>query len=133
MLSPKDFFEYLNKKEITFYAGVPDSLLKFFCGYVADHAGDSNHVITANEGGAVGLAIGYHLATQRIPLIYMQNSGLGNAINPLLSLADRDIYAIPMLLLIGWRGNPEETDEPQHLKQGKVMIPMIESMKILAS
>lgn len=130
MLSPKEFYEYLESKGINFYTGVPDSLLKSFCGYISDHAKESNNIIAANEGGAIGLAIGYHLATQNIPLVYMQNSGLGNSINPILSLADQEIYSIPMVLLIGWRGEPEVKDEPQHLKQGRVMIPMLESMEI---
>ena len=117
MLSPKEFYEYLESKGINFYTGVPDSLLKSFCGYISDHAKESNNIIAANEGGAIGLAIGYHLATQNIPLVYMQNSGLGNSINPILSLADQEIYSIPMVLLIGWRGEPEVKDEPQHLKQ----------------
>ena len=80
----------------------------------------NNHVIAANEGSAIGIAIGYNLATQKIPLVYLQNSGLGNAVNPLLSLADKKVYSIPMLLMIGWRGAPGTKDEPQHEVKGAV-------------
>lgn len=130
MLSPKLFFEILLEQEIDFFAGVPDSILKSFCAYVADHASKGNHIICANEGTAVGLAIGYHLATNKVALIYMQNSGLGNAVNPLLSLADREVYSIPVLMVIAWRGEPGRKDEPQHKKQGRVMLAMMEAMEI---
>ena len=111
-----------------FFTGVPDSLLKNFCAYVSDNA--ENHIIAANEGGAVALAIGNYLATGGLPLVYLQNSGLGNCVNPLLSLADDEVYGIPMLLLIGWRGKPGVKDEPQHVKQGRVMLAMLDSMEI---
>lgn len=99
------------------------------CFYLADHAGPA-HVVAANEGNAVALACGYHLATGKLPLVYMQNSGQGNAINPLLSLADPAVYSIPMLLLIGWRGEPGTKDEPQHVKQGKVTESLLAAMDI---
>jgi len=111
---------------VTYYAGVPDSLLASFCAYVTDHAGPSRHVITANEGSAVALAAGHHLATGEIGLVYLQNSGLGNAVNPLTSLVDPAIYGIPLLLMIGWRGEPGRTDEPQHVKMGRVTTPLLE-------
>jgi phosphonopyruvate decarboxylase len=130
MLDPRAFFEALKEAGIEFFAGVPDSLLKAFCAYVTDHASPGHHVIAANEGGAVALGVGYHLQTGGIPLIYMQNSGLGNAVNPLLSLVDPDVYAVPMLLLIGWRGEPGVGDEPQHVKQGRVMTAMLAAMEI---
>ena len=130
MLDPKEFYNFLNSIGINFFTGVPDSLLKSFCGFVADNADNQHHVIAANEGGAVAAGIGYHLATGNVPMIYMQNSGLGNAINPLISLADREVYSIPMLVLIGWRGEPDFHDEPQHIKQGKIMLAMIDSMKL---
>jgi len=130
MLSPKIFYKNLIDNDINFFTGVPDSLLKSICGYIADKTPVKNHIISSNEGSAVAIGIGYHLATDKIPMIYMQNSGLGNAINPLLSLADPAVYSIPMLLLIGWRGMPGQHDEPQHKKQGRVMIPMLDSMEI---
>jgi phosphonopyruvate decarboxylase len=109
---------------------VPDSLLADFCAYVTSNTSASEHVIAVNEGHAVTLAAGYHLATGKIPVVYMQNSGFGNAVNPLLSLCDPKVYSIPMLLLIGWRGEPGKKDEPQHLVQGKVMTSMLSSMNI---
>ena len=115
---------------LSFFCGVPDSLLKSMCGYISDHTTSNNHIIASNEGGAIGIGIGYHLATNKVPLIYMQNSGLGNAINPILSLADPNVYSIPMLLLVGWRGMPGVKDEPQHVKQGRIMIPLLNSMEI---
>ncbi len=129
MILCQDFFDWLVAHGVDFYAGVPDSLLKPACFYMADHAGDK-HVVAANEGGAVALACGYHLATGKVPLVYLQNSGQGNTINPLLSLADRDVYSIPLLLLIGWRGEPGTKDEPQHVKQGKVTVSLLEAMDI---
>ncbi|MBX9787091.1 MAG: phosphonopyruvate decarboxylase [Alphaproteobacteria bacterium] len=128
MIDSKDFVNFLEEKEVQFFSGVPDSLLSNVCFYLIDHFDTNKHMIAANEGAAVALGIGYHLATGNIPLCYMQNSGFGNAINPLLSLADQSVYSIPMLLLIGWRGNPEEHDEPQHIKQGQVTIPMLKAM-----
>ncbi|NQU22429.1 MAG: phosphonopyruvate decarboxylase [Candidatus Nealsonbacteria bacterium] len=131
MIRCQDFLGWLAALGVDFYAGVPDSLLKPVCFYLADHAGDQ-HVVAANEGGAVALACGYHLATGKVPLVYLQNSGQGNAINPLLSLADRDVYGIPLLLLllIGWRGEPGTKDEPQHVKQGKVTVSLLEAMDV---
>ena len=129
MIRCQDFVDWLAALGVDFYAGVPDSLLKPVCFYLADHAGDK-HVVAANEGGAVALACGYHLATGKVPLVYLQNSGQGNTINPLLSLADRDVYSIPLLLLIGWRGEPGTKDEPQHVKQGKVTVSLLEAMDI---
>lgn len=128
LIQPEELFSVLQQNEVNFFCGVPDSLLKSFCAYVTDEA--RHHVIAANEGNAIGLAIGYHLATGQVPLVYMQNSGLGNSINPLLSLADKEVYGIPMLLLIGWRGEPGVKDEPQHVKQGRVMLPMLDAMEI---
>lgn len=130
MIEPSRLFEELANAGVTYYAGVPDSLLKFFCAYVSDNVAPENHVITANEGASVGLAIGYHLATGDVPLVYMQNSGLGNTINPLMSLADSDVYSIPMVLMIGWRGEPDTKDEPQHVKQGKVTLTTLDAMGI---
>ena len=130
MISPEFFFRALKEERINFFSGVPDSLLKNICAYITDNTIDKNHIIAANEGNALSLGIGYHLATNELPLVYMQNSGLGNIVNPLLSLADTDVYAIPMLLMIGWRGEPNVKDEPQHKKQGRITIELLESMGI---
>ena len=130
MIKPKVFFEHIKKEGVDFFTGVPDSLLKDLCFYISDHSNTNNHIIAANEGSALSISIGYHLSTNKVPAIYLQNSGLGNLINPLLSLADKDVYSIPMLLIIGWRGKPGVKDEPQHKKTGRVMIDMLKSMKI---
>lgn len=130
MIDPAQVYESLGRKGIGFYAGVPDSLLKDFCAYVTDHAEHASHIITANEGAAIGMAAGYHLATGDPALVYLQNSGVGNVINPLLSLADPEVYSIPMVLMIGWRGEPGVRDEPQHIKQGRVMLALLDAMEI---
>lgn len=130
MISPKAFHESLAAHGIDFLTGVPDSLLKEFCSYVDAVLPPENHIIAANEGSAVGLAAGYHLATGRVPVVYLQNSGLGNTINPLLSLADPEVYGLPMIVVIGWRGAPGVKDEPQHVKQGRVTPAMLDSMEI---
>ena len=129
MIGAKEFVDCLKDAGVDFFAGVPDSLLKSFCAYVTDKCG-SSHVIAANEGGAVGLAAGHYLATGKPALVYMQNSGQGNAVNPLCSLADPDVYSIPMVLLVGWRGEPGIKDEPQHAKQGKVTLSLFETLGI---
>ena len=129
MLDSSKFVETLKSAGVDFFTGVPDSLLKSFCAYVTDTCGE-RHVIAANEGGAVGLAAGHYLATGNPALVYMQNSGQGNAVNPLASLADPDVYSIPMVLLVGWRGEPGVKDEPQHVKQGKVTISLFETLGI---
>ena len=130
MITPKFFIEKLKENDIDFYAGVPDSLLKNICAYIADNVDASHNIITANEGAAVGLAAGYHLATGKIGVVYMQNSGEGNIINPIASLTDPEVYNIPVLLLIGWRGRPGVHDEPQHVKQGKVTTGLLNVMGI---
>ena len=130
MINPKDFYSELKKNKITFFTGVPDSLLKDFCAFITSNSNDSNHVINTNEGSAVAMAIGKHMATGEVPLIYMQNSGLGNIINPILSLADEKVYSIPMILLIGLRGEPGVKDEPQHVKQGEITLNLLEVMDI---
>ena len=130
MINPEHFYNLLKDKDIDFFTGVPDSLLKSICAYISDNVSKENNVIAANEGGAVALGAGYHLATGKIPLIYMQNSGIGNAINPLLSLVDKKVYCIPMLLMIGWRGEPGIKDEPQHIKQGEVTTKLLDTMSI---
>ena len=129
MVLVKQFIDLLTDLEVSFFTGVPDSLLKSFCAYVTDNCG-KNHVIAANEGGAIALAAGHYLATGKPALVYMQNSGQGNAVNPLCSLADPDVYSIPIVLLVGWRGEPGVKDEPQHVKQGKVTLSLFETLSI---
>lgn len=123
-------YEELRKQGFNFFTGVPDSLLKDFCAYITDHVPPSAHVIAANEGNAVALAVGHFLGTGEPALVYMQNSGIGNTVNPLLSLADPEVYSIPMLLVIGWRGEPGVKDEPQHVKQGRIMTDLLDAMEI---
>lgn len=130
MISTEQFYQSLINNGVKFFTGVPDSLLKDICAYITDNTSKDHHVIAANEGGAIALASGYHLASRKTPLVYMQNSGLGNAVNPLLSLADTEVYSIPMLLMIGWRGEPGVKDEPQHIKQGEVTLDLLKVMKI---
>jgi phosphonopyruvate decarboxylase len=130
MIAPKRVYEYLLEKGISFFSGVPDSVLKSFLQYLLNHEPDSGHVITSNEGLAIGIATGYHLATEKVPLVYLQNSGLGNTINPITSLAGKDMCGIPMLLMIGWRGQPGKKDEPQHIKMGSITIPLLDLLDI---
>lgn len=130
MIRPEYFIEKLRENGIDSFAGVPDSLLKNICAYITDHCDAQHNIITANEGAAVGLAAGHYLATGKPACVYMQNSGEGNIINPLASLTDPEVYNIPVLLLIGWRGRPGVHDEPQHVKQGKVTTGLLNTMGI---
>jgi len=130
MIDTIGFYNYLCKKNLDFFVGVPDSLLKELCSCIKDNTKSTNNIIAANEGNAVGICSGYHLSTGKFGVLYMQNSGLGNTINPLLSLADEEVYGIPMLLIIGWRGEPGVHDEPQHVKQGKVTLSILDTIGI---
>lgn len=130
MINPGNFYNWLSENDVNFFSGVPDSLLKNICAYITDNVPKKNHIISANEGGAVALAAGYYMSTGKIPLVYMQNSGIGNAVNPLLSLVDKQVYNIPVLLLIGWRGEPGVKDEPQHITQGEVTLDILHAIKI---
>lgn len=117
--------------EFEFFTGVPDSLLKPLCNYLMANYGVSDkHIIAANEGNAVGLAAGYHLATGKVPVVYLQNSGLGNIINPVASLMNDKVYGIPCVFIVGWRGEPGVKDEPQHIYQGEVTVKLLEDMDI---
>lgn len=117
--------------DFDFFTGVPDSLLKPFCDWVVDKYGISdNHIVAANEGNAVALAAGYHLATGKVPVVYLQNSGIGNIINPVASLMNDEVYGIPCVFIVGWRGEPGVHDEPQHIYQGKVTLKLLEDMDI---
>ena len=130
MIPNEEFYNCLTGNGIDFFTGVPDSLLKDFCAFVTDNSSNKSNIIAANEGNAIALAAGHYLATGKFGLVYMQNSGLGNAINPLTSLADKEVYSIPMLLLIGWRAEPNVKDEPQHAKMGKVTLNVLKSIEI---
>ena len=130
MVSPEQFIKALQANGVNFFAGVPDSLLKNVCAYITDNVSHDRNIITANEGSAVGVAAGHYLATGEVPMVYMQNSGIGNAVNPLLSLADEKVYSIPMIVMIGWRGEPGVHDEPQHVKQGAVTLSLLDAMEI---
>lgn len=130
MIQPQDFVESLAEQDIEFFAGVPDSLLADFCAYVDDQGGADKHLITANEGNAVALASGFYMATNKYAAVYLQNSGLGNTINPLTSIADKEVYSTPMLLIIGWRGEPDVKDEPQHVKQGRITPAQLDLLEI---
>lgn len=125
------FLQELKKIGINTVAGVPDSTLKQFCDAIMLDAGKQfRHYVTANEGAAVGLATGIYLATKQPCLVYLQNSGLGNIINPLASIANCEVYGIPMLFVVGWRGEPGKKDEPQHVYQGKVTDTLLEVMNV---
>lgn len=130
MITPAFFIEKLRENGIDCFAGVPDSLLKYICAYITDNFDPLHNIITANEGAAIGFAAGHYLATGKPACVYMQNSGEGNIINPLASLTDPEVYNIPVLLLIGWRGCPGVHDEPQHIKQGKVTLDLLATMGI---
>lgn len=130
MIKCEDFYNLLIKNGIDFFCGVPDSLLKYPIAYINDHAMKNKNIITANEGNAIALAAGYHLATGKIGMVYMQNSGMGNAINPITSLIDKKVYNIPLIILIGWRGEPGKKDEPQHVKQGEITKPLLDILEI---
>lgn len=130
MLDQKLVFETLSQHGVTFFTGVPDSYLNGFCNYALANTPERN-IIAANEGNAVGIACGHYFATKEIPLVYMQNSGMGNTVNPLASLADQDVYAVPMLLLIGWRGQGNtEPNHPQHKLQGEITPALLDVMHI---
>lgn len=130
MIAPSHLLATLEAEGVRTFTGVPDSLMKAFLAHVQDVVPAERHLIAANEGAAVGVAIGHHLRTGEVPLVYLQNSGLGNTVNPLLSLASPEVYGIPMVLLIGWRGEPGVKDEPQHVTQGRVMTAMLDAMDI---
>jgi len=126
------FFSQLLKNGVTFFTGVPDSLLNVFCDEIVNRYGIGNkhHIVAHNEGGSVALASGYHLATGKVPCVYMQNSGIGNALNPVASLTHPNVYGIPMLFVVGWRGEPGVADEPQHIFQGEVTLKLLSDMDI---
>lgn len=135
MISPAEFLDELNDNEVNYFVGVPDSLMRGLNSQIANTCSTDEHVITSNEGSAIAHAIGYYAATEKLAAVYMQNSGLGNAYNPLISLADPAIYGVPMILFIGWRGEISDNggqlkDEPQHIKQGQITLETLETMGI---
>lgn len=130
MLNTLNFYQKLCSFGLDFFCGVPDSLLKDLCACITENTLPEKNIITANEGNALAVAAGHYLATNKPAVVYLQNSGLGNLINPLLSLMDEDIYKIPALLIIGWRGEPNHKDEPQHIKQGKLTLPLLEILNV---
>lgn len=115
-----------------FFTGVPDSQLKALCNYLSNKFGVDNkhHIIAANEGNATAIAAGYYLATGNVPVVYLQNSGLGNIINPVTSLLNDKVYAIPTIFIVGWRGEPNVKDEPQHIFQGEITLKLLEDIDI---
>lgn len=130
MIDPKRFLENLQAQGVEFFTGVPDSLLNGFCHYLEENLPLDKHVIAANEGNAVGLAAGYYFKSRTIPLVYLQNSGLGNMINPLVSLVDKHVFQVPLLLLIGWRGEPGTGDWAQHVTQGEITPKLLDLLDI---
>ncbi len=130
MVNQKELFDALKDMGVDFFTGVPDSLLNNFCLYMVQHIPDGQHVMAANEGNAIGIAAGHYMATGKIPVVYMQNSGIGNATNPLLSLTHDCVYGIPMVLVIGWRGDPAISDHAQHRKQGELTPVFMKDMDI---
>ena len=129
MIAADNLLKVFKKNNINFFTGVPDSILKNFSIEI-EHYPNQKHIIATSEGAAVSLGIGYYLSTKKLPCIYLQNSGLGNAINPLISVASKAVYSIPLLLLVGWRGSPQNKDEPQHQAKGKITKKLLNLLKI---
>ena len=129
MIDTKEFLNFLKRKKIRFFTGVPDSVLKNFLNEVSKNKSILN-ITAVNEGSAIALAIGNYLSSKKLPLVYLQNSGLSNAINPLISIASKSVYSIPMLLIIGWRGAPGLVDEPQHMAKGRITKDLLYRLNI---
>jgi phosphonopyruvate decarboxylase len=129
MISVQNLVSLLKKNNCNFYTGVPDSILEEL-SKILKFKKAKNHILATNEGSAVSIGIGYYLSTKKIPIIYMQNSGLSNAINPLISIAHQNVYSIPLILIIGWRGSPGIKDEPQHNVKGKITKKILDLLKI---
>ena len=128
MIEPGQFVDHLRGLGVAMYTGVPDSLLKHLNTHIMAELPRDQHVIAANEGAAVAIAMGHYLRTGTPAVVYLQNSGIGNTVNPLLSLADPDVYGTPMVVIVGWRGQPGVRDEPQHVKQGRVMGTLLDAL-----
>lgn len=124
------FYDHLTGQGVELFTGVPDSLLQDLCACIYERTPSEANIVAANEGNAIGLACGYHVSTGKYAAVYLQNSGLGNIVNPVLSLAHSEVYSIPMLLIIGWRGEPGVKDEPQHVAQGRLTPAMLDAMEV---
>ena len=129
MIKIDSLINLLKKNDTDFFTGVPDSVLKELSIYLQVKS-KKEHVIASNEGAAVSIGIGHYLSTKKIPCIYMQNSGLSNALNPLISIADKKVYSIPLILIIGWRGSPKIKDEPQHNVKGRITQNILKLLNI---
>ena len=129
MIKIHSLIKTLNERDINFYTGVPDSILKDLSSYL-EKKSKKEHILATSEGSAVSMGIGYYLATKKVACVYMQNSGLSNAINPLISIAHQNVYNIPLVMIIGWRGSPNIDDEPQHQTKGKITKNLLKSMRI---
>ena len=131
MIKAYNFLKLLNEYNINFFTGVPDSKLQSFCDkLMEEYSISDSHIIAANEGNAVAIAAGYNLATGNYPCVYLQNSGIGNIVNPTASLLNEKIYSIPVLFIIGWRGEPNVKDEPQHAFQGEITLKLLKDLNI---
>ena len=130
MVNTKEFYDYLVNNGLDFFTGVPDSLLKELCSCIKDNSDSKHNIIAANEGNAVALASGYYLSTGKLGVVYMQNSGEGNCVNPIASLLNDKVYAIPCIFIVGWRGEPGVHDEPQHIFQGEITIKLLDDLDI---
>lgn len=131
MISCQNYFNILKEKGFTFFTGIPDSTFKNFLKFIIDNDDKClQNLVACNECESIAISVGYYLATNKIAVVYMQNSGLGKAVNPLTSLCDPEIYSIPVLLMIGWRGEPEQKDAPQHKKMGRIMLPLLKTLEI---
>lgn len=131
MISCQDFFNILNEKDFFFFSGIPDSTFKHWLKFLVDNDGiNLKNLVACNECEAIALCAGYYLATKKIGVAYMQNSGLGKTVNPITSLCDSDVYSIPILLMIGWRGEPGKIDAPQHKKMGRIMLSLLNTLEI---
>lgn len=130
-MTSDELFEIFKKNKLVFFTGVPDSTFKGWMSFLAgQNKSKFDNIVACNECEAVAIAAGYHFATEELGVVYMQNAGLGKAVNPLTSLCDPEVYSVPMIMMIGWRGKPGEKDEPQHKKMGKITLPLLDVLKI---
>ena len=127
MIQVNQLINLLKKNNCDFYSGVPDSILKNLSTVLQKK---KKHIIATNEGSAISIGIGYYLSKKKVPIVYMQNSGLSNALNPLISIAHKRVYSIPLILIIGWRGSPNSNDEPQHNVKGKITTDLLKLLNI---